>query len=56
MGSKPSKQDPFTRAEVWLKQRKDAKIDAYDSSARSLLVSSVSLPLTSILDKHGERQ
>ncbi len=38
MGSKPSKQDPFSRAEVWLRQRKDAKIDAHDSSARSLLV------------------
>ena len=44
MGSKPSKQDPFSRAETWLRQRKDAKIDAHDSSARSLLVRWPSLP------------
>ncbi len=38
MSSKSGKSDPFSRAEVWLRQRKDAKIDALESSARSLLV------------------
>ena len=38
MSSKSGKSDPFSRAEVWLRQRKDAKIHALESSARSLLV------------------
>lgn len=37
MSSKSGKSDPFSRAEVWLRQRKDAKIHALESSARSLL-------------------
>ncbi|CAL8464412.1 g3947 [Coccomyxa elongata] len=35
MSSKSGKSDPFSRAEVWLRQRKDAKIHALES--RSLL-------------------
>lgn len=38
MGSKPSKQDPFARAESWLRQRRDAKIDLRDASLSSLVV------------------
>ncbi|BDA49708.1 probable chaperone protein dnaJ C76, chloroplastic [Coccomyxa sp. Obi] len=37
MSSKSGKSDPFSRAETWLRQRKDAKIHALESSARSLL-------------------
>ena len=39
MGSKPGKTDPFKRAEIWLRQRKDAKVsDGLSATANGMLV------------------
>lgn len=51
MGSKPSKQDPFARAESWLRQRRDAKIDLKDASLSSLVVSlGTGVPRVAVVD------
>ena len=39
MGSKPGKTDPFKRAEIWLRQRKDARVSqSLSAAATGMLV------------------